>query len=171
MCLAIVTVCLNRESTTTYGLFIPHGNRTGNRRRERDWEQWVLNMLYRNVHTGPRQGKKLGSIVSYCTGPVPCAHPIRFACSVNKLLLPRFGRFSNCYELPRMVFYSSLRPRLNVVKIPVRREDACKPTLLPDGRTVYRCTYCSKDFGSFSDINRHMDFHEGRGKFHFPLCF
>ncbi len=72
-----------------------------------------------------------------------------------------------CGVTPR----SSLRPRLNVVKIPVRREDACKPTLLPDGRTVYRCTYCSKDFGSFSDINRHMDFHEGRGKFHFSLFF
>ena len=92
--------------------------------------------------------------------------------NLNDNLPPRrFGRFSNCYELPRILFYSSLRPRLNVVKIPVRREDACKPTLLPDGRTVYRCTYCSKDFGSFSDINRHMDFHEGRGKFHFPLFF
>ena len=29
------------------------------------------NILYRNVHTGPRQGKEPGSIVSYCADPVP----------------------------------------------------------------------------------------------------
>lgn len=40
------------------------------------------------------------------------------------------------------------------------REKVCKPTLLPDGRAVYRCIFCGKDFLSFSDINRHMDFHE-----------
>ena len=51
--------------------------------------------------------------------------------------------------------------RLNVVMSPLRREEVCKPTMLPDGRTVYRCTYCNKDFTTLSDINRHMDFHEG----------
>ena len=30
-----------------------------------------LNILCRNLHTGPRQGKELGSIVSYCVCPVP----------------------------------------------------------------------------------------------------
>ena len=36
------------------------------------------NILYRNVHTGLRQGKELGSIVSYYAGPVPstCPGPI-----------------------------------------------------------------------------------------------
>ena len=29
-------------------------------------------ILYRNVLTGPRQGMKLGPIVSYCAGPIPC---------------------------------------------------------------------------------------------------
>ena len=29
------------------------------------------NMLYRNVHTGTRQGQETGLIVSCCTGPVP----------------------------------------------------------------------------------------------------
>ena len=29
-------------------------------------------ILYRKVHTGPRQGKEPGSIVSCCGGPVPC---------------------------------------------------------------------------------------------------
>ena len=28
------------------------------------------NVLYRNVHTGPRQGKESDAIVSYCAGPV-----------------------------------------------------------------------------------------------------
>ncbi|ESO94293.1 hypothetical protein LOTGIDRAFT_118548, partial [Lottia gigantea] len=42
----------------------------------------------------------------------------------------------------------------------VNRDNLCKPTVLPDGRYVYRCEICSKDFLSFSDVNRHMDFHE-----------
>ena len=33
------------------------------------------NMLCRNVHTGLRQGKESGSIVSYCADPVPCTCP------------------------------------------------------------------------------------------------
>ena len=32
-------------------------------------------LFYRNGHTGPRQGKEPGSIVSYCAGPVPCHDP------------------------------------------------------------------------------------------------
>ena len=32
-------------------------------------------MLYRNVHTGPRQGKGPRSIVSYCACQVPCTCP------------------------------------------------------------------------------------------------
>ena len=51
--------------------------------------------------------------------------------------------------------------RLYVVNQPVDRERICKPTVLPDGRTVFRCIFCHKDFLSYSDINRHMDFHEG----------
>ena len=52
--------------------------------------------------------------------------------------------------------------RVYVVRNALKRDEACKPTVLADGRTVYRCSYCSKDFASYSDINRHMDFHEGR---------
>ena len=33
------------------------------------------NKLYRNIHTGPRQGKEPGSIVFYCAAPVPCTCP------------------------------------------------------------------------------------------------
>ena len=32
-------------------------------------------ILNSNVHTGLRQGKEPGSIVSYCDGPVPCTCP------------------------------------------------------------------------------------------------
>lgn len=56
---------------------------------------------------------------------------------------------------------STLFYRLPVVSTPVDREKICKPTLLADGRTVFRCPFCNKDFLSYSDINRHMDFHEG----------
>ena len=54
--------------------------------------------------------------------------------------------------------------RLPIVHSPINRESMCKPTTTPDGRTVYKCPFCSKDFVSFSDINRHMDFHEGKRK-------
>ena len=33
------------------------------------------NILYRNVHPGPRQGKEPGLIVPHWTGLVPCTHP------------------------------------------------------------------------------------------------
>ena len=33
------------------------------------------NVLYRNGHTGTRQGKEPGSVVSYSAGPVPCTCP------------------------------------------------------------------------------------------------
>ena len=33
------------------------------------------NILYRNVHTGAREGKEPRPIVSYCAGPVPCTNP------------------------------------------------------------------------------------------------
>lgn len=55
---------------------------------------------------------------------------------------------------------SRTHSRLYVVNQPVDREQLCKPTLLPDGRTVFKCYFCHKDFLSYSDINRHMDFHE-----------
>ncbi|XP_050404250.1 zinc finger protein 236 [Patella vulgata] len=55
---------------------------------------------------------------------------------------------------------SRTHSRLHVVNQPVNRDNLCKPIVLPDGRYVYRCDVCSKDFLSFSDVNRHMDFHE-----------
>lgn len=57
--------------------------------------------------------------------------------------------------------------RLPIVNSPVNRDQICKPTTLDDGRQVFTCPFCSKNFSSYSDINRHMDFHEGmktRGK-------
>ena len=41
------------------------------------------NILYRNVHTGPRQGKEPGSIVSYFAGPVPCACLVPGQCELE----------------------------------------------------------------------------------------
>ncbi|KAL4229304.1 hypothetical protein ACF0H5_012344 [Mactra antiquata] len=59
---------------------------------------------------------------------------------------------------------SRTHSRLGIVQSPINREAMCKPTTLTDGRTVYKCPFCSKEFVSFSDINRHMDFHEGKIK-------
>ena len=53
------------------GLFTLHAN----------WCQNIpnngSNILLRNVHTAPRQGKKPGSIVSHCAGPVPVPVPVQ----------------------------------------------------------------------------------------------
>ncbi|CAH1773102.1 unnamed protein product [Owenia fusiformis] len=55
---------------------------------------------------------------------------------------------------------SRTHSRLQVVRSPINREKVCKPQALPDGRSVYPCVFCGKEFSTFSDINRHMDFHE-----------
>lgn len=65
---------------------------------------------------------------------------------------------------------SRTHSRLPIVSTPVDREKICKPTVLKDGRTVFRCPFCSKDFLSYSDINRHMDFHEDIRPFKCKYC-
>ncbi|XP_062588515.1 zinc finger protein 236-like [Saccostrea cucullata] len=55
---------------------------------------------------------------------------------------------------------SRTHSRLPIVNSPVNRDQICKPTMLDDGRQVFSCPFCSKNFSSYSDINRHMDFHE-----------
>ncbi|XP_076092623.1 uncharacterized protein LOC143064014 [Mytilus galloprovincialis] len=65
---------------------------------------------------------------------------------------------------------SRTHSRLPVVSTPVDREKICKPTVLADGRTVFRCPFCNKDFLSYSDINRHMDFHEDIRPFKCKYC-
>ncbi|CAG5136032.1 unnamed protein product, partial [Candidula unifasciata] len=49
---------------------------------------------------------------------------------------------------------------LSIVNEPLDRNSLCKPQVLDDGRSVYTCVICHKQFLSLSDINRHMDFHE-----------
>ena len=51
--------------------------------------------------------------------------------------------------------------RLNIVSDPVEREKALSPIVDDIGRTFFQCPYCHKLFGSTSDMNRHLDFHEG----------
>ncbi|XP_064472248.1 uncharacterized protein LOC135386331 isoform X2 [Ornithodoros turicata] len=62
-------------------------------------------------------------------------------------------------------FFSSYNPRLGVVENPISRDEACKPHVGPDGKIIYPCSYCTKTFCSTSDLNRHMDFHEGSSPF------
>ena len=51
------------------GLFTLNLNATG---KGRSPGAMGLDILYRKVHTGPRQRKKHGS---YCAGPIPCSCP------------------------------------------------------------------------------------------------
>jgi len=56
-----------------------------------------------------------------------------------------------------------------VVEKPVKRAEACRPLIGPDGRYLYPCVYCQKTFCSLSDLNRHINFHEGMSGFFFRL--
>ena len=56
--------------------------------------------------------------------------------------------------------FSSYAPRLNIIQQPVERNKALIPITDDIGRSFYECPYCHKLFGSSSDMNRHLDFHE-----------
>ena len=68
---------------TSNGLFTMHGNgtRTGTGKRP---GAMGPNILYRNIHTGLRQGKEPESIVSIVLLKFPVPVPVTFPCSVNK---------------------------------------------------------------------------------------
>jgi len=57
-----------------------------------------------------------------------------------------------------------------VVEKPVKRNEACRPLMGPDGKFLYPCTYCNKTFCSLSDLNRHMNFHEDVRPFKCEFC-
>ncbi|XP_059171027.1 uncharacterized protein LOC131952414 isoform X2 [Physella acuta] len=67
---------------------------------------------------------------------------------------------SRTHSSARATSLSRTHSRLSVVNEPLDRNSLCKPKVLDDGRSVYSCVICHKNFLSLSDINRHMDFHE-----------
>ncbi|CAL4244479.1 unnamed protein product, partial [Meganyctiphanes norvegica] len=66
--------------------------------------------------------------------------------------------------------FSSYAPRLNIVAEPIDREKALLPITDDIGRTFYECPYCHKLFGSSSDMNRHLDFHEDLRPYNCEYC-
>ncbi|KAK8771592.1 hypothetical protein V5799_025160 [Amblyomma americanum] len=67
-------------------------------------------------------------------------------------------------------FMSAYNPRLDTAERPVGRDEACTSQMGPDGKFIYPCSYCYKAFSSTSDLNRHMDFHEGIRQFVCRAC-
>ncbi|XP_065304189.2 B-cell lymphoma/leukemia 11B-like isoform X1 [Dermacentor albipictus] len=67
-------------------------------------------------------------------------------------------------------FLSAYNPRMDMAERPISRDEACTPQMGPDGKFVYPCSYCYKTFSSTSDLNRHMDFHEGIRQFLCRAC-
>lgn len=67
-------------------------------------------------------------------------------------------------------FLSAYNPRMEMPEKPMSRDEACTPQMGPDGKFVYPCSYCYKTFSSTSDLNRHMDFHEGIRQFLCRAC-
>ncbi|XP_074652108.1 uncharacterized protein LOC141906705 [Tubulanus polymorphus] len=65
---------------------------------------------------------------------------------------------------------SRTHSRLDVVYDPKKSEAACRPVLLDDGRSVYKCTYCPKEFPNYSDIRRHISFHEDVRPYKCQFC-
>lgn len=67
-------------------------------------------------------------------------------------------------------FLSAYNCRMDMPERPMSRDEACTPQMGPDGKFVYPCSYCYKTFSSTSDLNRHMDFHEGIRQFLCRAC-
>ncbi|KAG7176687.1 Zinc finger protein 236-like 3, partial [Homarus americanus] len=66
--------------------------------------------------------------------------------------------------------FSNYAPRLNIIQEPIDRDKALMPITDDIGRTFYECPYCHKLFGSTSDMNRHLDFHEGIKLYSCDVC-
>ena len=66
--------------------------------------------------------------------------------------------------------FSSYAPRLNIIQHPVDRNKALLPITDDIGRTFFECPYCQKLFGSTSDMNRHLDFHEDLRPYNCEYC-
>ncbi|XP_063852420.1 histone-lysine N-methyltransferase PRDM16-like isoform X2 [Scylla paramamosain] len=66
--------------------------------------------------------------------------------------------------------FSNYAPRLNIVQEPIDRDKALVPITDDIGRTFFECPYCHKLFGSTSDMNRHLDFHEDLRPYNCEYC-
>ncbi|KAK4310561.1 hypothetical protein Pmani_017884 [Petrolisthes manimaculis] len=66
--------------------------------------------------------------------------------------------------------FSNYAPRLNIVQEPIDRDKALLPITDDIGRTFFECPYCRKLFGSTSDMNRHLDFHEDLRPYNCEYC-
>ena len=66
-----ICLILGRCECTMCAYGIRHGNGTGTVQGTGPGGMGP-NILYRNVHSSPRQGNEPRPIVSYCAGPVPC---------------------------------------------------------------------------------------------------
>ncbi|XP_069960985.1 zinc finger protein 433-like isoform X2 [Cherax quadricarinatus] len=66
--------------------------------------------------------------------------------------------------------FSNYAPRLNIVQEPIDRDKALMPITDDIGRTFFECPYCHKLFGSTSDMNRHLDFHEDLRPYNCEYC-
>nr|XP_045598092.1 zinc finger protein 236-like [Procambarus clarkii] len=66
--------------------------------------------------------------------------------------------------------FSNYAPRLNIIQEPIDRDKALMPITDDIGRTFFECPYCHKLFGSTSDMNRHLDFHEDLRPYNCEYC-
>lgn len=66
--------------------------------------------------------------------------------------------------------FSNYAPRLNIVQEPIDRDKALMPITDDIGRSFFECPYCHKLFGSTSDMNRHLDFHEDLRPYNCEYC-
>ncbi|XP_064643936.1 uncharacterized protein LOC135497880 isoform X2 [Lineus longissimus] len=65
---------------------------------------------------------------------------------------------------------SRTHSRVEVICDPQKHEESATPVFLPDGRTLFRCAYCAKEFPNYSDIRRHLNFHEDVRPFKCKMC-
>jgi uncharacterized Zn-finger protein len=70
---------------------------------------------------------------------------------------------------PKSRILSKTNPRLAVVEPGIDRSAICKPRYI-NGKAIYSCIFCDKEFCSYSDINRHLNFHEDLRPFKCKYC-
>uniref|UniRef100_A0A2C9LZS3 C2H2-type domain-containing protein n=1 Tax=Biomphalaria glabrata TaxID=6526 RepID=A0A2C9LZS3_BIOGL len=119
------------------------------------------NLSGRTQWNGKETKPNLSSSKSQASSPSPAPSPTNSdSAALEGGRRATTTSLSRTHSSARATSLSRTHSRLSVVNEPLDRNSLCKPKLLEDGRSVYSCVICHKNFLSLSDINRHMDFHE-----------
>lgn len=85
---------------------------------------------------------------------------------LTTFIIPYLSEHAHLFaDLNILFVFSFLSDQLRLIlpEKSLKRAEARRPLMGPDGRYLYPCGYCQKTFCSLSDLNRHIGFHESKG--------